>query len=415
MRGGLQVPFPRLEGSAKSERVQRRTCVLLSAAIAAVTTTTSTGCYDSQWGQQKTAQQHNAAAAAPAELRLATRGSGGEPAPPAASDAASIRVQKLRVRVLVTRSFAAQAVDAPRHLRDLFEDVNRITEPELGLHLDLVDTRPWAVPDEDDIVKTFDALRAADDGDGVDWVVAFVGALPRATRSFHEVGRGAVVGKHLLVRAPGSAERHDAIEKAFDQLPEEQRRDLEKRLRRHRAAVVFLHELGHTLGAGHDTSAQSIMFPEYNAKVTAFGTGSVDVMREGLAKRSAPPERASTTAIAAATGTGTGTATLTAARVTPAPAPEPVLAIPETPELVGAARERFVAAYETASRGDLVAAWSTLKPLSERYLASMAVQDLRCQLATRSMRFEMARRECAPLMKLSTAIPASQAQPTPKP
>jgi hypothetical protein len=56
-----------------------------------------------------------------------------------------------------------------------------------------------------------------------------------------------------------------------------------------------------------------------------------------------------------------------------------------------------------------------LKPLSERYLASMAVQDLRCQLATRSMRFEIARRECAPLMKLSTAIPASQSQPTPKP
>jgi hypothetical protein len=373
----------------------------------------TTGCYDSQWGQQKTAQQHNAAASAPAELRLAPRGSAGEPAPPVARDAASIRVQKLRVRVLVTRSFTAQVVDAPRHLRDLFEDVNRITEPELGLHLDLVDTRPWAVPDEDDIVKTFDALRAADDGDGVDWVVAFVGALPRATRSFHDVGRGAVVGKHLLVRAPGSAERHDAIEKEFDQLPEPQRRDLEKRLRRHRAAVVFLHELGHTLGAGHDTSAQSIMFPEYNAKVTAFGAGSVDVMREGLAKRSAPPDRVSTTAASAVTGTGA--ATPAAASIAPEPEPEPVLAIPETPELVGAARERFVAAYETASRGELVAAWSTLKPLSERYLASMAVQDLRCQLATRSMRFEIVRRECAPLMKLSTAIPASQATPTPKP
>jgi hypothetical protein len=303
-------------------------------------------------------------------------------------------VRKLRIRVLVTRSFTAQVVDAPRHLRDLFEDVNRITEPELGLHLDLVDTRPWAVPDEDDIVKTFDALRAADDGDGVDWVVAFVCGLPRATRTFHDVGRGAVVGKHLLVRAPGSAERHDAIEKAFDELPEEQRRDLEKRLRRHRAAVVFLHELGHTLGAGHDTSAQSIMFPEYNAKVTAFGASSVDVMREGLAKRSAPPDPP---------------------RDAPREPPrEPVVAIPETPELVGGARERFVAAYETASHGDLVAAWSTLKPLSERYLSSMAVQDLRCQLATRSMRFELARRECAPLMKLSTATPASPAEPTPK-
>lgn len=367
--------------------MQLRTCVLLSAAVAAVTT----GCYDSQWGQQKVAQQHNAAAAAPGELRLATRGSAGEPAPPASRDASLLRVQKLRVRALVTRSFTAQVVDAPRHLRDLFEDVNRITEPELGLHLDLVDTRPWSVSDEDDIVKTFDALRAADEGDGVDWVVAFVGALPRATRTFHDAGRGTLIGKHLLVRAPGSAERHDAIEKAFDELPEEQRRDLEKRLRRHRAAVVFLHELGHTLGAGHDTSGPSIMFPEYNAKVAAFGAASVDVMREGLAKRSAPRDPVRTTA-----------ATVTAAE------PEPVVAaprIPETPELASAARERFVAAYETAARGDLVTAWNTLKPLSERYLASMAVQDLRCQLATSTMRFENARRECAPLMKLSTATP----------
>jgi hypothetical protein len=76
--------------------------------------------------------------------------------------------------------------------------------------------------------------------------------------------------------------------------------------------------------------------------------------------------------------------------------------IPDTPELEGAARERFATAYRASLAGDVVAAWSSLKPLFERYLTSMAVQDLRCQLASRSMRFELARRECAPLMKLST-------------
>ena len=270
----------------------RRLHSIAAFSVLVAASTTLTGCYDSQWGQQKVAQQHNAAAAAPGELRLATRGSATEPAAPAPRDA-SLRVQRLRVRALVTRSFTAQVVDAPRHLRDLFEDVNRITEPELALHLELVDTRPWPMVDEDDIAKTFDALRTADAGDDVDWVVGFVGSLPRATSSFHEVGRGAMVGKHLLVRAPSSAERHDAIEKSFDELPEDQRRDLEKRLRRHRAAVVFLHELGHTLGAEHDASAQSIMSPEYNPKVTAFGAGSVDVMRAGMTERNARRGRAS--------------------------------------------------------------------------------------------------------------------------
>lgn len=382
--------------------MQHRSPVHLIAAFSALVaaSATLTGCYDSQWGQQKVAQQHNAAAAAPAELRLATRGSAAEPGAPAARDA-SVRVQRLRVRALVTRSFTAQVVDAPRHLRDLFEDVNRITEPELGLHLELVDTRPWPMVDEDDIVKTFDALRTTDAGGDVDWVVGFVGSLPRATRSFHDVGRGALVGKHLLVRAPSSAERHDSIEKSFDELPEEQRRDLEKRLRRHRATTVFLHELGHTLGAEHDTSPQSIMFPEYNAKVTAFGAGSVDVMREGMAKRNA---RAAAPAPAATAGSDTGTGTGAEAPVTQ-PAAEPAVTIPDTPELEGAARERFVVAYRASLAGDVVAAWSSLKPLFERYLTSMAVQDLRCQLASRSMRFELARRECAPLMKLSTAKP----------
>ena len=382
------------EAAVHFRRLQR---IAFSALVAA--STTLAGCYDSQWGQQTVAQQHNAAAAAPGELRLATRGSATQPAAPAPRDSSS-RVQKLRVRALVTRSFTAQVVDAPRHLRDLFEDVNRITEPELALHLELVETRPWPMVDEDDIGKTFDALRSADAGDDVDWVVGFVGSLPRATRSFHEVGRGAMVGKHLLVRAPGSAERHDAIEKSFDELPEDQRRDLEKRLRRHRAAVVFLHELGHTLGAEHDASAQSIMSPEYNPKVTAFGAGSVDVMRAGMAERNARraapaaavvPSTAETVETAG-TGTGTGTATATATPI-----------IPDTPELTGAARERFVEAYQRSLAGDVVAAWSSLKPLFERYVTSMAVQDLRCQLASKSMRFELARRECAPLMKLSTA------------
>jgi hypothetical protein len=371
----------------------------------AISAPTLTGCYDSRWGQQKVAQQHNAAAAAPAELRLASREPVSEPLPPAPREG-SLRVQKVRVRALVTRSFTAQVVDAPRHLRDLFEDANRITEPELGLHLELSDTRPWPMVDEDDLVKTFDALRATDAGDGVDWVVGFVGSVPRASRSFHEVGRGALVGKHLLVRAPSSAERHDAIEKSFDELPEEQRRDLEKRLRRHRATVVFLHELGHTLGAEHDTSPQSIMFPEYNSKVSAFGAASVDVMRAAITKRNEAPAASAVAARALVSPAPTAPGKASPASTTTTTA----AALPaETPELTGAARERFVDAYETAAHGDVAAAWTTLKPLVERYGTSMAVQDLRCQLASRTMRFELARRECAALMKLS--ITPSKPQP----
>lgn len=381
----------------------------------------ATGCYDSQWGQQKAAQQRNAAKAAPATLH--TEGAGPDGEPPAARNATA-RVQQLRVRALVTRAFTAQVVDAPRHLRDLFEDVNRVTERDLGVHLELVDTRSWDLANEEDIDKVFEALRATDAGDGVDWVAGFAGALPRATRSFHDVGKGSLVGKHVAVRAPSSAERHDSIEKAFDELPEEQRRDLEKRLRRHRAAAVFLHEIGHTLGSVHETSQQSIMFPHYNSKMSAFGPSANDVMRAAVSKHRAGEGAIAREVVAALERAPDGVfvsseraalvknlesrvrASNAPAKAASAPAVPAEVVVPETPELSAPDRERFVDAYRAAARGDVVAAWNAGKPLFAAHPRSMNVQDLRCSVASKSMPFDVARRECELLMKLSTVAPS---------
>lgn len=372
-------------GSARPARVESVARALTLLLLSMTTSACFMG-YDSRWGQQKAAQQRNAAVSAPSSLRAAGTEEG-EPAAPTPR-AASSRVKKLRMRALVTRSFTAHVVDTPRHLREMLEDVNKVTERDLGVHLELVETRAWEPPNEDDIVTSFDALRATEPGDGVDWVAGFVGALPRATRMFHDAGRGSLVGKHVLLRAANSADRHDGIERAFDELPEEQRRGLEKQLRRHRAAALFLHEIGHTLGAPHSADPQSIMFHQYNPKMASFDASAVDGMRELLASDRTPPKPV---------------LAVNAAPVALAAPAEPD--VPGTPELTGAARERYVDAYRASQRGDVVAAWNTLKPLFDAHARSMSVQDLRCQIASRSMRFEVARRECAPLMKLSTAVP----------
>lgn len=398
-------------------------------------------CYDSQWGQQKAAQQRGAARVAPAALVA----EGSEP-PPSVHNVAA-KTQKLRVRALVTRSFTAQVVDTPRYLRDLFDDCNRITERDLGVHLELADTRPWALVDEDDIDKAHAAVRAKDPGADVDWVAGFIGSLPRATRSFHELGKGTLVGKHVVVRAPSSAEQHDAIERSFSELSEEKRHDLEKSIRRHRATAIFLHELGHTLGSVHETLPQSIMFPEYSPKMAAFGPSANDVMRAAIGKHGASEveiDREVAAALERAPGIFVdaervdlvqrlrmriAAATRSPARTTPTGAPPSAAAaeataaatatpttapiaiakaeagVPETPELAAADRERFVTSFRAAARGDNAAAWSAGKPLFATYPGSMSVQDLRCQVASRSMPFDAARKECALLMKLSTAVP----------
>lgn len=396
--------------------------ILLTALALAV----APACYDSQWGQQKAAQQRNAAIAAPAALRNEAA-AGGDPAAPA-SRSAPARVQKLRVRALVTPGFTAQVVDSPRHLRDLIEDANGITERDLAAHLELVETRTWDLANDDDIDKVFDTLRTTASGDDVELVAAFVGALPRASRSFHELGKGSILGKYVVVRAPSSAERHDSIEKAFDELSEDQRRDLEKRLRRHRATAVFLHEIGHTLGSVHETSSQSIMFATYNGKMSAFGPSANDVMRAAVRNQGAGELVVAKEVVTALSRAPAGSfvaseqdqlikqleskiaASSASRRTGPAPTEHPAVTpaevvVPEAPELGGADRERFAEAYRASARGDVVSAWNTGKPLFGAYPRSMNVQDLRCHVASRSMPFDVARRECVELMKLSTAVP----------
>ena len=402
-------------------RGNRATILLTTLALAL-----ASGCYDSQWGQQKAAQARTAARATPATLRTEDS----ETPPPSTHNAAA-KTQKLRVRALVTRSFTAQIVDTPRHLRELFEDLNRITERDLGVHLELTETKPWDLVDEDDLEKAHATLRAKEPGDDVDWVAGFIGSLPRTTRSFHELGKGTLVGKHVVARAPSSAERHDAIERSLSELSEDERHALEKNIRRHRATAIFLHELGHTLGSVHETSQASIMFPEYNAKMAAFGPSANDVMRASIAKHGASElvideevvaalERAPSGAFVEAERVSlVGQLRMRIARasapvrVAPAPsasasaaaaAPPAEGAIPDTPELTGVDRERFVEAFGAARRGDVKTAWTVGKPLFGTYPRSMSVQDLRCQVASRSMPFDVARKECALLMKLSTEV-----------
>lgn len=345
------------------------------------------GGYDSRWGQTKAAQQRSASASAPASLHAAAS-EGAIDAPEPRS--ASVPLQRLRLVAYVTRTFTAQVVDTPRYMREMLEDANKVTERDLGLRIDLVETRMWEPSNEEDIARSFDELRSSAPGEGIDWVAGFVGALPRATLQFHDAGRGTMVGKHVLLRAPDSARRHDGIERAFDELPEEQRRELEKRLRRHRAAALFLHEIGHTLGADHGSTPESIMFPTYNAKMTAFDGAAVETMRATMAR--GPEARVAKRAPAMA-------------KQPVPPATPPAPDVPETPELTGGARERYADAYRASQQGDVVGAWNLLEPLFGPQAKSMSVQELRCQLATRSMAFAIARKQCEALMKLSTSAP----------
>src|SRR5207302_2313499 len=105
--------------------------------------------------------------------------------------------------------------------------------------------RDWSTSREDDLTAALTALRTDDPGNDVDWVIGMVGGLPRVTRSFHDVGMAHVSGKHVVLRAAADAEEQTAIERNFDELKADERADLARARKRHRAVAVLLHEIGH--------------------------------------------------------------------------------------------------------------------------------------------------------------------------
>jgi hypothetical protein len=362
-----------------------------------------TGCfvgYDSRWGQQKAAQQHLAAARQPKALagaeksELATRR-------PDASRALSVRLEP-------TATYTTQVLDYERHFQKTLDAANGVLEPALGIHLELADSRAFRPQGgEDHIAGLLDELRRSDPGDGVDWVIGLAGSVPRFEDSFHELGVGNVIGKHIVLRALNDAAEYRAIQTGLSELDESERDKLFHARLEHKTAVVLLHELGHTLGALHELDKTNVMNPRYSTSLQRFGAETLDVMRVVLAHRTpngeldatgrpavlelwqrepapwVPEERAAEIARFSATATPARASTPAVSAAGLAPDDE--------------------AAFEQASQllatGNAGAAFGVGQPLFERYPNVHAVSELRCNIAMRrGLPWEVTRRECAALM-----------------
>jgi hypothetical protein len=273
--------------------------------------------------------------------------------------------------------------------------------------------RRFSPPAEDDLRATLDALAAKDRGDDVDLVVGMIGALPRVSASFHELGMAEVLGKHVVVRGPGRLGEHEAIEGAFDRLSEEERTKLERDRQKHRAVAVFLHEVGHALGALHDREKTSLMAARYDVRMASFGDTAPGVMRVALEKRG------DATALAKGVleyldGVPESVwsrddrgpmvaklqATLARANAAAAPPAEETDSKDDVSALTEDDRARFASARVAYHAYMVGVAWTTAEPLFTKYPSVVAVQGLRCELATlRHLEAAELKAECAALAK----------------
>jgi len=229
--------------------------------------------YDSRWGQQKQAQQRQAARLAPQKLERQTTYS------------ARQAQRVLSLRVYATATYQASVVDWEQQFQRQLECANTtLRDFGVSLKVDALKTfRPRA--DEEKLDGLLQELSQLDDARGVDLVLGLAKPTPRFAASADDLGVAKMPGQHLVLRAMSDAQEYEAIQSALSELPEEKRQNVYRARKEHKLCTVLLHELAHTLGVPHERAATSLMNPRYHIEANGFSDESAGILRESLSAR----------------------------------------------------------------------------------------------------------------------------------
>jgi hypothetical protein len=345
----------------------------------------------------------------------------------------------LTLRVHATARYAATNLDWQRRFALTLEDANRVLVSTLGARVEMLEPLSWApAASEDHLAALLEELHDADPGDDVDWVIGLAAAGSRLELAFHQLGFADVVGKHFVLRGMSNAAEYQSIQTDFAELEEEERTKLYHARLQHKATTVFLHELGHTLGAIHERGVASIMNPQYDTKTVSFSAETVQLMQVTMQYRR-PGERWSggeswargfldvlqrtpgswvvadrndmIARLQQVLGTRSKPAVATVSSSSGNVLPPSGITVGNVgtgatglETLSSSDRLRFDEARKEQQAGHSREAWLKAEPLFSAYPAVEAVQDLRCKLAMQQMGWQEARAECAGLMQLTPGL-----------
>jgi hypothetical protein len=391
-------------------------CVVAGAASAILSACVA---YDHRWLQAQQEKQRAAKRLEPAKLRR--QGDG------------SRQRRSASVRAYATRAYAAETLHWERQFAELLSGANEILEPAVGLRLESSGATLWQPKaSEDRLAGVLDELAEHDRGDGVDWVVGFVKSTPELVFDQHQLGVGRILSKYLVVRASNDPRELELLSHQYYSLSDADKAKLHTDRRRHRWIAVFLHEIGHTLGARHRVAKNTIMNPTYDPEHQGFDETTLGLLRITVAAdRGSPPvdvyrdvrayyeaQREGWVAserehmltwlapLARSQGRGAPGAASGSAPAAAVPlASEPVEATPLplttlNPQDLG----RYENASEAEKKGQFREAWQTLLPIIEAHGRVIEVQELRCRLAKQQRFFASVEdAHCAPVASLRGA------------
>lgn len=198
--------------------------------------------------------------------------------------AAAVR-QILKLRVYADASHRTRDPSWDLHVRELVEQVNRLLAPKFAVRLEVSNTRVWERSAGDDLQAALAELQTIDAGEDTGWIVGLVGAAREVTNDVHAMGTSVTLGRHMVLRGINDPAEFSALGSQLEGIAEFERGNVYRQRRAHKELVMFLHHLGHTLGAPHTRDPLSIMAGTYDPQTRDLGVLVTRVFALGLAYR----------------------------------------------------------------------------------------------------------------------------------
>ena len=190
-----------------------------------------------------------------------------------------------KIRVWADNQYRAQNVRWQQSFEEPLEFANLVLTPLFGLRL-VAEYHAW----EHHVAGTtladdIQALAERDPGGDIFAVVGLTSSLPLVSATFEDLGYASIGGRHVVVRGYADLEERKLYADAFPDLRADERELALDALRRHKTALVLLHEIAHNLGANHETEADTIMSASYSRRAGSFSAHARGVMLGAIDQR----------------------------------------------------------------------------------------------------------------------------------
>ena len=195
-------------------------------------------------------------------------------------------VKVARVRVYADADFRAHDARWKQDITDEIDYANQLLTPMLGVRLEVSEIVEWdhAAPDAP-LRETLAALAtAAPDGDA-HWVIGITAPPTQPTNAYDELGTGELFGRYIVMRGLSADDEKAAFTRQFPDIPLGEAGDALDARRRHHATCLLLHQLGHTLGAIHETDPSWIMHATYDPQQSTIAVRNRELMQLALDDR----------------------------------------------------------------------------------------------------------------------------------